>query len=112
MKSIPHQPLPGASDGAVQSGASCALGNEDWAEIQVGPDVADLAHTVRLLSLIADDKSVRLDNRPRVIEALQNHGHLLCEEELEVLRGWLSGRSTAADTEERHARPTPLRLRE
>jgi hypothetical protein len=94
----------------VQGGASCALRDEGWAEMQVGAGVADVAHTVRLLSLIADDESVRLDNRPRVIEALQNHGHLLCDEEMEVLREWLGGRPSAPD--ERRARPKPLRLRD
>lgn len=57
------------------------------------PRFPDLAHTVRLLALIANDEGVNLDNRGRIVEALQNHGHLLCEEELETLRLWLSGRS-------------------
>jgi hypothetical protein len=117
MKSIPHLPQSGAREAAVQGGASCALADENladenWAEIVVGPGVADVEHTVRLLSLIADDQSVCLDNRPRVIEALQNHGNLLCEEELEVLREWLGGRGTTTDTNQRHAPPKPLRLRD
>jgi hypothetical protein len=57
------------------------------------PRYPDLTHTVRLLALIANDEAVNLENRGRIVEALQNHGHLLCEEELETLRLWLSGRS-------------------
>lgn len=62
------------------------------------PRFPDLAHTVRLLALIANDEAVNLDNRGRIVEALQNHSHLLCEEELETLRLWLSGRCDGGAT--------------
>ena len=50
---------------------------------------ADLSHTVRLLAILADDSSVSTRNPRRVIEAFQNHGHLLCDHEVEMLRDWL-----------------------
>ncbi|MCU0835333.1 MAG: hypothetical protein MUC77_13020 [Chromatiaceae bacterium] len=80
-------------------------------ESSESPRFPDLAHTVRLLALIANDEAVNLDNRSRIVEALQNHSHLLCEEELETLRLWLSGRSDgdAAAPEVRKAPRPPLR---
>lgn len=65
----------------------------------------DLDHTVRLLALIANDDAVSLDNRPRVVEALQNCGHLLCEEELETLRLWLGGLPDGGQAAGRRSRP-------
>jgi len=71
-------------------------GDEVAGESFESPRFPDLAHTVRLLALLANDEAVTLANRARVVEALQNYGHLLCEEELETLRLWLSGRLVEA----------------
>lgn len=110
MKSGPDQPLVGAAKPGLQSGSACAVAVDDWVELEPTPGVADLAHTVHLLSLIADDEAVCLENRGRVIEALQNHGHLLCDEELEVLREWL-GDGPGGGPAAPRTHPRPLRLR-
>ena len=51
--------------------------------------VDDLSYTIRLLAIIENDEHICPQNPPRVIEACQNHGHLLFEHEVEMLREWL-----------------------
>ena len=48
-----------------------------------------VSRTIRVLSILAGDENVRMQNPARVIEAFQNHGHLLCDLEVEILRDWL-----------------------
>lgn len=70
--------------------------DEAWRALRPAPAVVDLGHTVRLLALIADDEAINLDNRNRVVEALQNHGHLLCDGEVEIILAWLASQKTEA----------------
>lgn len=52
-------------------------------------ETADPHHVIRLLSLITRDEQVNSQSPARVVEALQNHGHLLCDDAVDVLRDWL-----------------------
>jgi hypothetical protein len=62
----------------------------DELEKKLKPNLAeDLSRTVRLLAMIANDDQVCVQNPGRVVEAFQNHGHLLCDFEVEMLRDWL-----------------------
>ena len=62
----------------------------DELEKKLQPNLAaDLSRTVRLLAMIANDDQVCVQNPGRVVEAFQNHGHLLCDFEVEMLRDWL-----------------------
>ena len=57
----------------------------------------DVSQTIALLSMIANDGRISLQNPMAVIEALQNHGHLLCDHEVEMLRNWLVQIDRASD---------------
>ena len=50
---------------------------------------ADPHHVIKLLALIAHDEQVTSESPTRVVEALQNHGHVLGDEAVETLRDWL-----------------------
>jgi hypothetical protein len=50
----------------------------------------DLFQTVWLLSIFADDERVCLQEPPRVVVALQTYGHLLCDQEREMVDSWLT----------------------
>lgn len=47
-----------------------------------------LSHTIFLLSFIADDERVCVQNPGLVREAFQNHAHLLCQHEATMLQDW------------------------
>lgn len=79
----------------IAAGQTLDLRSSDRAR-GAGVGLADAYHTIRLLAIIADDAEISERAPQRVVEALQNHGHLLTDDEIDSVRGWLTGLHAAS----------------
>ena len=78
----PSESCPSSATGMPQVVESLKVDLRPWS-------CDDVSHTIWLLSMIANDERVCAQDPARVIEAFQNHGHLLCDHEVESLKDWL-----------------------